>query len=104
MMATRAPRAFVQKIRIFFHLCVICRLVGGLLLSPFILLPLFFFRHLFFFIWFMVQSYNPYKVVVESISAMCQRYDRFDLESLQDFFDNVKVMCKDAKEYDFLFF
>ncbi len=52
----------------------------------------------------MVQSYNPYKVVVESISAMCQRYDRFDLESLQDFFDNVKVMCKDAKEYDFLFF
>jgi len=48
-------------------------------------------------------KYNPYKAAVESIADMCQRYDRLDFESLQDFYDNVKVICKDAREYDYLF-
>lgn len=41
-MATRAPREFVQNIRIFFHLCVIFSLMlqgRDVLLSPLILLP-----------------------------------------------------------------
>ena len=47
--------------------------------------------------------YNPYKEVVESIAEMCKHYDNMDVGSLQDFYDNVKVKCKDAKEYDSLF-
>lgn len=46
--------------------------------------------------------YNPYKAVVESIAAMVEKYAPFD-SNLQDFYDNVKVKCKDAKEYDSLF-
>lgn len=48
-------------------------------------------------------NYNPYKTVVESIAKMCKHYDNMDVGSLQDFYDNVKVKCKDAKEYDSLF-
>ena len=44
---------------------------------------------------------NPYKAVVESIAEMCKHYDK--ATDLQDFYDNVKVKCKDAKEYDSLF-
>lgn len=44
-------------------------------------------------------DYNPYKVVVESIAEMCEKYAAWD-SNLQDFYDNVKVKCKDAKEYD----
>ena len=47
------------------------------------------------------DTYNPYKEVVESISEMCKHYDK--TTDLQDFYDNVKVKCKDAKEYDSLF-
>ena len=47
-------------------------------------------------------AYNPYKAVVESIAAMVEKYAPFD-SNLQDFYDNVKVKCKDAKEYDSLY-
>lgn len=48
------------------------------------------------------SSYDPYKVVVESILAMCEKYeDRMeDKESARDFLNNVRVKCKDAEEYD----
>lgn len=46
-------------------------------------------------------AYNPYKAVVESIAEMCKHYDK--VTDLQDFYDNVVVKCKDAKEYDSLF-
>lgn len=47
------------------------------------------------------NTYNPYKAVVESIAEMCKHYDK--ATDLQDFYDNVKVKCKDAKEYDKMF-
>ena len=46
-------------------------------------------------------TYNPYKAVVESIAEMCKHYDK--ATDLQDFYDNVKVKCKDAIDYDSLF-
>ena len=48
-----------------------------------------------------VCAYNPYKEVVESIAEMCKHYDK--TTDLQDFYDNVKVKCKDSKEYDSLY-
>ena len=48
-------------------------------------------------------AYNPYKAVVESIAEMCKHYDKASHSGLRDFYDNVKVKCKDAKEYDSLF-
>jgi len=48
-----------------------------------------------------ITYYNPYKEVVESIAEMCKHYDKGT--DLQDFYDNVKVKCKDAKEYDSLY-
>lgn len=45
-------------------------------------------------------GYNPYKAVVESIAEMCKHYDKASHSALRDFYDNVKVKCKDAKEYD----
>jgi len=45
-----------------------------------------------------LSKYNPYKETVESISTMVDRYSRADSD-LQDFYDNVKVKCKDAIEY-----
>ena len=48
-----------------------------------------------------IAYYNPYKEIVESIAEMCKHYDKET--DLQDFYDNVKVKCKDAKEYDSLF-
>ena len=47
--------------------------------------------------------YNPYKEVVESIAEMCKHYDKASHSGLRDFYDNVKVKCKDAKEYDSLY-
>ena len=53
------------------------------------------------------EPYNPYKVAVESIAEMVEKYEpsyRFDIDSkVCDFFDNVKVKCKDAMEYDKMF-
>lgn len=48
-------------------------------------------------------GYNPYKAVVESIAEMCRHYDKASHSALRDFYDNVKVKCKDAKEYDSMF-
>lgn len=48
------------------------------------------------------EPYNPYKVAVESIAEMVEKYKtyyRYDSE-VRDLFDNVKVKCKDAMEYD----
>lgn len=47
-------------------------------------------------------GYKPYKEVIESIAEMCEKYAAWD-SNLQDFYDNVKVKCKDAKEYDAMF-
>jgi len=49
------------------------------------------------------NGYNPYKEVVESIAEMCKHYDKASHSGLRDFYDNVKVKCKDAKEYDSLY-
>jgi hypothetical protein len=48
------------------------------------------------------SSYDPYKAVIESILAMCEKYkDRMeDKESARDFLNNIRVKCKDAEEYD----
>lgn len=43
------------------------------------------------------SNYNPYKVTVESIAAMVEKYAKGDLK---DFYDNIKVKCKDAMEYE----
>lgn len=45
------------------------------------------------------ENYNPYKATVESISAMVKKYASSGSD-LKDFYDNVKVKCKDAAEYD----
>ena len=50
-----------------------------------------------------IAYYNPYKEVVESIAEMCKHYDKASHSGLRDFYDNVKVKCKDAKEYNSLF-
>jgi hypothetical protein len=42
-------------------------------------------------------DYNPYKATIESIAAMVERYA--DNGDLKDFYDNIKVKCKDAMEY-----
>lgn len=41
--------------------------------------------------------YNPYKATIESIATMVEKYANGDLK---DFYDNIKVKCKDAMEYD----
>ena len=46
------------------------------------------------------EDYNPYKATVESIAEMCKHYDVASHSSLRDFYDNVKVKCKEAIEYD----
>lgn len=45
------------------------------------------------------EGYNPYKATVESISTMVKKYASSGSD-LKDFYDNVKVKCKDAVEYD----
>lgn len=44
------------------------------------------------------KDYNPYRVIIESIAEMCERYSH--TKDWKDFYDNVKVKCKDAIEYD----
>ena len=44
------------------------------------------------------SDYNPYKATIESISAMVEKYANNG--DLRDFYDNIKVKCKDAMEYD----
>lgn len=43
-------------------------------------------------------NYNPYEATVKSIIAMTERYA--DGNDLRDFYDNVKVKCKEAIDYD----
>lgn len=50
-----------------------------------------------------IVYYNPYKEVVESIAEMCKHYDKASHSGLRDFYDDVKVKCKDAKEYESLY-
>lgn len=45
------------------------------------------------------REYNPYKVTVESIISMVEKYDYPDSD-LQDFYNNIKIKCKDVIEYD----
>lgn len=45
------------------------------------------------------REYNPYKVTVESIVSMVEKYDYPDSD-LQDFYNNIKIKCKDVIEYD----
>lgn len=47
-----------------------------------------------------ITGYNPYKAVIDSITEMCKRYDKTSHMSLSDFYDNVKVKCKEAAQYD----
>jgi hypothetical protein len=45
------------------------------------------------------EKSSPYKAAIESIAAMVEKCAYFNI-NLQDFFNNVKVKCKDAMEYD----
>jgi hypothetical protein len=46
------------------------------------------------------DDYNPYKATVESIADMAERYSELQsLEELKDFYNNVKIKCRDAFEY-----
>lgn len=45
-----------------------------------------------------VSDYNPYKATVKSIITMTERYANGN--DLRDFYDNVKVKCKEAVDYD----
>ena len=49
------------------------------------------------------DTYNPYKEVVSSIAEMCDKYKFFSDDRANDFVNNVKVKCKDAKEYDSIY-
>ena len=46
------------------------------------------------------SDYDPYKATVESIADMVERYSELQsLEELKDFYNNVKIKCRDAFEY-----
>ena len=46
------------------------------------------------------SDYDPYKATVESIADMAERYSELQsLEELKDFYNNVKIKCRDAFEY-----
>ena len=47
------------------------------------------------------DNYDPYKATVESIDDMVEKYSELQtLEELKHFYNNVKVKCKEAIEYD----
>ena len=47
------------------------------------------------------SNYDPYKATVESIADMVERYSELQsLEELKHFYNNVKVKCREAVEYD----
>jgi len=47
------------------------------------------------------SNYDPYKATVESIADMVEKYSELQtLEELKHFYNNVKVKCKEAIEYD----
>lgn len=46
-------------------------------------------------------DYDPYKATVESIADMVESYSELQsIEELKDFYNNVKIKCRDAFEYD----
>lgn len=46
------------------------------------------------------SDYDPYKATVESIADMVERYSELQsIEELKDFYNNVKIKCRDAFEY-----
>lgn len=49
------------------------------------------------------DTYNPYKEVVSSIAEMCDKYKSFSDDRANDFVNNVKVKCKEVKEYDSIY-
>lgn len=57
----------------------------------------------------MEKNYSPYKVTVEAILEMCEKYGSFDSisederERANDFLNNIRVKCKDAIEYEKMF-
>ena len=47
------------------------------------------------------DNYDPYKATVESIADMVEKYSELQsLEELKHFYNNVKVKCREAVEYD----
>ncbi len=47
------------------------------------------------------SDYDPYKATVESIADMVEKYSELQtLEELKHFYNNVKVKCREAIEYD----
>jgi len=47
------------------------------------------------------DDYDPYKATVESIADMAERYSELQsLEELKDFYNNVRVKCREAVEYN----
>lgn len=47
------------------------------------------------------SDYDPYKSTVESLADMVERYSELQtLEELKHFYNNVKVKCREAVEYD----
>ena len=47
------------------------------------------------------SDYDPYKATVESIADMVEKYSKLQsLEELKHFYNNVKVKCREAVEYD----
>ena len=57
----------------------------------------------------MEKNYSPYKVTVEAILEMCEKYGSFESISedervrANDFLNNIRVKCKDAIEYEKMF-
>ena len=46
------------------------------------------------------DDYDPYKATVESIADMVERYSELQsLEELKDFYNNVRIKCRDAFDY-----
>lgn len=47
-----------------------------------------------------IDNYDPYKATVKSIADMVERYSELQsIEELKDFYNNVKIKCRDAFEY-----
>ena len=45
------------------------------------------------------SGYDPYKVSIESIKAMCEKYGDFSDERARDFRNNILVKCNDAIKF-----
>ena len=45
------------------------------------------------------SGYDPYKVSIESIKAMCEKYGDFSDERARDFRNNILAKCNDAIKF-----